>query len=102
MGQLRDDIVASLPEVGFSMDFEEDPGLRQPGPVVVNSRLLALHLITFLLEIRLQGHLDTRTGRTILTLELMKGPKTMMKPSPRSLVAPKGAGGFMEYPWIYP
>ena len=29
MEELLDDIVASLVEVGFSMDFEEDPGLRQ-------------------------------------------------------------------------
>ena len=35
MEELLDDIVASLLEVGFSMDFEEDPGLRQRGPEVV-------------------------------------------------------------------
>ena len=29
MEELLDDIVASLLEVGFSMDFEEDPWLRQ-------------------------------------------------------------------------
>ena len=29
MEELLDDIVASLLEVGFSMDFEEDPGLRE-------------------------------------------------------------------------
>ena len=39
--ELLDDIVASLLEVGFSMDFEEDPGLRQRGPEVVNPRFLA-------------------------------------------------------------
>ena len=32
MEELLDDIVASLLEVGFPMDFEEDPGLRQRGP----------------------------------------------------------------------
>ena len=30
--ELLDDIVASLLEVGFSMDFEEVPWLRQRGP----------------------------------------------------------------------
>ena len=35
LGQLLDDLVASLPEVGFPMDFEEDPGLRHQGPVRV-------------------------------------------------------------------
>ena len=35
MEELLDDIVASLLEVGFSMDFEEDPGLRGHGPEVV-------------------------------------------------------------------
>ena len=30
--ELLDDIVASLLEVGFSMDFEEVPWLREPGP----------------------------------------------------------------------
>ena len=29
MEELLDDIVASLLEVDFSMDFEEDPGLRE-------------------------------------------------------------------------
>ena len=29
MEELLDDIVASLLEVGFSMDFEEDPWLRE-------------------------------------------------------------------------
>ena len=29
MEELLDDIVVSLLEVGFSMDLEEDPGLRQ-------------------------------------------------------------------------
>ena len=32
MEGLLDDIVASLLEVGFSMDFEEVPWLRQRGP----------------------------------------------------------------------
>ena len=32
-GELLDDIVASLLEVGFSMDFEEDPWLRHRGQV---------------------------------------------------------------------
>ena len=35
MEELLDDIVASLLEVGFSMDFEEDPWLREPGLAVV-------------------------------------------------------------------
>ena len=35
MEELLDDIVASLLEVGFSMDFEEDPGLREHGQVRV-------------------------------------------------------------------
>ena len=35
MEELLDDIVATLVEVGFSMDFEEDPWLRQRGPGVV-------------------------------------------------------------------
>ena len=35
MEELPDDIVASLLEVGFPMDFEEDPGLRQHGQVRV-------------------------------------------------------------------
>ena len=35
MQELLDDIVASLLEVGFSMDFEEDPGLREHGQVKV-------------------------------------------------------------------
>ena len=39
--ELLDDIVASLLEVGFSMDFEEDPGLRHRGPERVNPRFLA-------------------------------------------------------------
>ena len=30
--ELLNDTVASLLQVGFSMDFEEDPGLRQRGP----------------------------------------------------------------------
>ncbi len=38
---ILDDIVASLLEVGFSMDFEEDPGLREPGPERVNPWFLA-------------------------------------------------------------
>ena len=33
MEEFLDDIVASLLEVGFSIDFEEDPGLREHGPV---------------------------------------------------------------------
>ena len=41
MDELLDDIVASLLEVGFSMDFEEDPGLRQRGQVRVKSLFLA-------------------------------------------------------------
>ena len=41
MEELLDDIVASLLEVGFSMDFEEDPGLRQRGQVRVRSWFLA-------------------------------------------------------------
>ena len=41
MEGLLDDIVASLLEVGFSMDFEEDPGLRQRGQVRVNDWFLA-------------------------------------------------------------
>ena len=41
MEELLDDIVASLLEVGFSMDFEEDPGLREPGPERVNPWFLA-------------------------------------------------------------
>ena len=39
--ELLDDIVASLLEVGFSMDFEEVPWLRQRGPERVNPRFLA-------------------------------------------------------------
>ena len=35
MGQLLDDLVASLLEVCFSMDFEEDPWLRHRGQVRV-------------------------------------------------------------------
>ena len=35
MEELLDDIVASLLEVGFSMDFEEDPWLRHRGQVRV-------------------------------------------------------------------
>ena len=41
MEELLDDIVASLLEVGFSMDFEEDPGLREPGQVRVMDWFLA-------------------------------------------------------------
>ena len=41
MEELLDDIVASLLEVGFSMDFEEVPWLREPGPERVNSWFLA-------------------------------------------------------------
>ena len=43
MEGLLDDIVASLLEVGFSMDFEEVPWLRQRGQVRVNSWFLAVH-----------------------------------------------------------
>ena len=39
--ELLDDIVASLLEVGFSMDFEKVPWLRGRGPGVVNCRFLA-------------------------------------------------------------
>ena len=42
MEGLLDDIVASLLEVGFSMDFEEVPWLREPGPVRVITWFLAL------------------------------------------------------------
>ena len=41
MEELLDDIVASLLEVGFSMDFEEVPWLRQRGPEVVIPCFLA-------------------------------------------------------------
>ena len=41
MEELLDDIVASLLEVGFSMDFEEDPGLRRHCPVIVIPCFLA-------------------------------------------------------------
>ena len=41
MEELLDDIVASLLEVGFSMDFEEVPWLREPDPEKVNPRFLA-------------------------------------------------------------
>ena len=41
MEELLDDIVASLLEAGFSMDFEEVPWLRARGPEVVNSWFLA-------------------------------------------------------------
>ena len=41
MQELLDDIVASLLQVGFSMDFEEVPWLREPGPKRVNWRFLA-------------------------------------------------------------
>ena len=41
MEELLDDIVASLLEVGFSMDFEEVPWLRQRGPGVVIPCFLA-------------------------------------------------------------
>ena len=43
MEGLLDDIVASLLEVGFPMDFEEDPGLRHRGPEKVNTWFLAVH-----------------------------------------------------------
>ena len=42
MEELLDDIVASLLEVGFSMDFEEVPWLRQRGQVRVNTGFLAV------------------------------------------------------------
>ena len=41
MEELLDDIVASLLEVGFSMDFEEVPWLRQRGQERVNPCILA-------------------------------------------------------------
>ncbi len=41
MEELLDDIVASLLEVGFSMDFEEVPWLRQRGQVRVIPCFLA-------------------------------------------------------------
>ena len=43
MEELRDDIVASLLEVGFSMDFEEVPWLRHRGPERVIPWFLAVH-----------------------------------------------------------
>ena len=42
MEELLDDIVASLLEVVFSMDFEEDPWLRHRGQVRVITCILAL------------------------------------------------------------
>ena len=50
MEGLLDDIVASLLEVGFSMDFEEVPWLRHRGQVRVNTRFLAVQQTTFWLE----------------------------------------------------
>ena len=43
MEELLDDIVATLVELGFSMDFEEDPWLRQRGLEVVIPWFLAVH-----------------------------------------------------------